>query len=239
MTAARVGVMVPTFNRPDLVRACVLQLAAQSRPPDVICVHQNGHPDSYQWAVADLRPPASEVVWLHTPAQIPQHEWYAVPLRHLIGTGCSHFFWADHDDLYLHDHIAQGLADLQEFDFSVSRQCGLLFTKAADFRYAREVDFTVHAPGGMSSTMCFNRAFAARRHHARHRAPLHGQHGGARDDAEVPLPHVGPEHLRVPRARRLGHLQSVAGEGVRLKQAVYCLGPVTRSPFMWASNSAQ
>ena len=36
--------MVPTFNRPDLLRSCVLQLAAQSRPPEVICVHQNGNP---------------------------------------------------------------------------------------------------------------------------------------------------------------------------------------------------
>lgn len=151
--------MVPTCNRPDLLRSCVLQLAAQSRTPDIICVHQNGHPESYQWAIADLRTPA-QLVWMHTPQQIPQHQWYAIPLRYLIEQGCTHFFWTDHDDLYLREHIAQGLADLQEFDYSVSRRCGLLFTRAVEFRYAEDVDFTVHAPGGMSSTMCFNRAFA-------------------------------------------------------------------------------
>jgi hypothetical protein len=155
----KVGVMVPTYNRPDLLRSCVLQLAAQSRPPDIICVHQNGHPDSYDWAIADLRT-ASKLVWMHTPQVIRQHEWYAVPLRYLLAQGCTHFFWTDHDDLYLRDHVAQGLQDLEEFDFSVSNRCGLLYTKASDFRYAKEVEFTVHAPGGMSSTMCFNRPFA-------------------------------------------------------------------------------
>lgn len=157
--AVKVGVMVPTFNRPDLLRACVLQLAAQSRPPDLICVHQNGHPDSYIWAVEDLRT-AGELVWIHTPQQIPQHQWYAVPLRYLLQAGCTHFFWTDHDDIYLRDHIAAGLEDLRDADFSVSRRCGLLFTKGPQFRYAPQVEFTSHAPGGMSSTMCFGRAFA-------------------------------------------------------------------------------
>jgi hypothetical protein len=158
-TAVKVGVMVPTFNRPDLLRSCVLQLTAQSRPPDIVCIHQNGHPDSYQWCVADLCT-AAELVWLHSPARLPQHQWYAVPLRHLIEQGCTHFFWADHDDLYLRDHVERGLEDLRHADFSVSRRCGLLVTKASDFGYAQEVEFTAHAPGGMSSTMCFNRAFA-------------------------------------------------------------------------------
>jgi hypothetical protein len=157
--AVRVGVLVPTFNRPDLARACVLQLAAQSRPPDYICVHQNGHPDSYVWAVSDLRV-ASRITWMHTPGKLPQHQWYAIPLQWLLQAGCTHFFWADHDDLYLHDHIAAGLEDLREHDFSVSNRCGLLFTKSGDWRWNPDVEFNSHAPGGMSSTMCFNRAFA-------------------------------------------------------------------------------
>jgi hypothetical protein len=155
----KVGVMIPTFNRPDLARFAVMQFAAQSRAPDVICVHQNGVSDSYHWAVEDLRTTAP-VAWLHTPAQLPQHQWYSIPLKYLLENGCSHFFWADHDDIYLHDHVERGLADLRDFDFSVSPRCGLLFTKARDFRYNLEVNFTSHAPGGMSSTMCFNRRFA-------------------------------------------------------------------------------
>ncbi|HEY8047920.1 MAG TPA: glycosyltransferase family A protein [Ramlibacter sp.] len=155
----RVGVLVPTYNRPDLLRFAVMQLAAQSRAPDIICVHQNGVSDSYKWAVDDLRIP-SQLAWLHTPAQLPQHQWYSIPLKYLIDNGCSHFFWVDHDDIYLRDHIEKGLADLEAFDFSVSSRCGLLFTKATDFRYNPQVNFTSNAPGGMASTMCFTRRFA-------------------------------------------------------------------------------
>jgi hypothetical protein len=159
LEAAKVGVMIPTFNRPDLLRLAVLQLASQSRPPDVICVFQNGNPQSYQWAVEDLHT-ASRLIWMHTAQQVRQHDWYAVPLRQLLELDCTHFFWADDDDLYLHDHVASGLADLEHHDFSVSRHCGLLFTRGRNFRYRHEVEFTSHAPGGMSSTMCFNRRFA-------------------------------------------------------------------------------
>lgn len=155
----RVGVILPTYRRPDLLRAAVLQFAAQSRPPDIICVHQNGPGDSYYWCVEDMDI-VPRIVWLHTAAQLPQHQWYSIPLRYLLDQECTHFFWADHDDLYLREHVQQGLDDLETFDFSVSPRCGLLFTRASDYRYNPEVDFTSHAPGGMSSTMCFKRGFA-------------------------------------------------------------------------------
>jgi hypothetical protein len=157
--APKVGVIAPTFNRPDLARFCVLQFAAQSRPPDIVCVHQNGLADSYRWAVEDVRRDVT-VAWLHTAADLPQHNWYAIPLRYLIEQGCSHFFWADHDDLYLRDHVEKGLEDLKDCDFSVSPRCGVLYTRPADFRYAEEVEFVSHAVRGMSSTMCFRRNFA-------------------------------------------------------------------------------
>lgn len=154
-----VGAMVPTYNRPDLLRACVLQLAAQSRPPDIICVHQNGHPESYRWAIEDLQVP-SKIAWLHTAATIAQHQWYAIPLRYLIEKKCTHFFWIDHDDLYLRNHVAFGLEDLKDHDLSVSRRCGVLYTRAREFRYGPEVEFPAHPAGGMSSSICFNRRFA-------------------------------------------------------------------------------
>lgn len=156
----RVGVMVATYNRPDLLRSCVLQLAHQSRAPDVICVHQNGSPESYQWAVADLTV-QPRIIWLHTPQQLKQHDWYTIPLRRLLDDRCTHFFWADHDDLYLHRHVELGLKDLEAHDFSVSVRTGLLYTAPSKFQYTPQIHFTSHAPGGMSSSMCFRRAFAA------------------------------------------------------------------------------
>lgn len=159
MARPQVGVLVPTAGRPDLLRACVLQLAAQSRPPDMVAVHQNGEGPRYDWAVADLRLPF-RLDWLHTPQRLRQHEWYAVPLAHLIACDCTHFFWADHDDLYLRDHVAAGLAELDGWDFSVSRRAGVLYTRPRDWRLDADLEFNSHAPGGMSSTMCFNREFA-------------------------------------------------------------------------------
>ena len=86
----RVGVMIPTYNRPDLLRSCVLQLAIQSRPPDIICVHQNGHPDSYQWAIDDLQV-APQLVSLHTPEKIAQHQWYGYSAGPPAGPGLHAF----------------------------------------------------------------------------------------------------------------------------------------------------
>jgi len=154
-----VGVMVPTYQRPDLLRACMLQLAAQSRAPDVICVHQNGVSDSYRWVIEDLRIP-SQIAWLHTPVQLPQHQWYSIPLKYLIEQNCSHFFWADHGDLYRRDHIEKGVADLQDCDCSLPNHAALLVTGAAEYRMDPDFDFGARAPGGLASGMCFNRKFA-------------------------------------------------------------------------------
>src|ERR1700739_845337 len=76
---AKVGVMVPTYQRPDLLRACLLQLAMQGPAPDVICIHQSGESDSYRWVIEDLRIP-SQIACLPTPVQLPQHQWYSIPL---------------------------------------------------------------------------------------------------------------------------------------------------------------
>lgn len=157
--SSRIGVILPTFNRPDLARMAVLQMLAQSRVPDLICVHQNGHSDSYAWAVADLD--QARIIWLHSAESLPQHQWYLRPLTILLERGCTHFFWVDHDDIYLRHHVEQSLIDLAAADFTVSDACGLLLQNGKDFSYQADVKFTSHAPGGMSSSMCFSRNFAA------------------------------------------------------------------------------
>jgi hypothetical protein len=158
----KVGVIVPTFNRPDMLRHCVLQLLAQRRRPDLICVHENGLPMSYRWCVEDLDAP---ILWLHTPHQVPQHEFYLQPLLRALEAGCTDFFWIDHDDIYLTNHIEVSLAELdQGYDLRLSPHCGLLVVRP-EFRqrayeYLDGVRFDIHAPGGMSSSMAFNRTFA-------------------------------------------------------------------------------
>lgn len=155
----RVGVMIPTYRRPDLARACVMQWLLQSRPPDCICVHQNGSPDSYAWCVHDLLP-AGPIRWLHSPETLPQRDWYLRPLRLLLDEGCTHFFWADHDDWYLREHVERCVAELDAADFTVASHCGVLYLRPHDYRYDPANHFTVHSSGGMSSSMAFTRGFA-------------------------------------------------------------------------------
>lgn len=155
----KVGVMIPTFARPDLVRRALLQFAVQTRRPDLVCVHQNGEGDDYRWVADDLQSLLT-IDWLYRPEKMKQHLWYAHPLQHLLERGCSHFFWADHDDIFLTGHIETALAELADVDFRVSDQTGILYQGNAVFEYVRRARFTSHAPGGMSSSMAFNRDFA-------------------------------------------------------------------------------
>ena len=74
--ANKVGVMIPTYKRPDLLRQAVLQWIVQTVKPDLLCIHQNGSAESYEWAIEDLKP-LIEIKFIHVPTQTKQHMWYA------------------------------------------------------------------------------------------------------------------------------------------------------------------
>lgn len=156
----KIGVLAPTYNRPDLARFMALQMANQTLRPHVLCMHQNGPGESYAWTVRDIRTDI-DIRWLHTPRRIAQEEWYAVPLERLIAEDCTHFFWCDHDDIYDATHMARGMAALNAgpFDFCINGRAGLLLLTPL-YHFDPAIRFTHHDPGGMSSSMCFNRAFA-------------------------------------------------------------------------------
>lgn len=67
----KIGVMTPTYNRPDLIRSLVLQMQNQSTKPDILVIHHNGIAESYQWAICDIISNI-EIVWLHAPSVITQ-----------------------------------------------------------------------------------------------------------------------------------------------------------------------
>ena len=160
----RIGILTPTHRRPDRIRALAMQMALQEKTPDVLCIHQNGDPKSYEWAVADLPLPFA-VNWIHTPEKIAQDEWYSRPLKALLDDGCTHFFWCDDDDIYRSDHVARSMTMLTDtdepYDFVVNGYSGMVFLKKDSYHYDPCVRFEAHAAGGMSSSMAFNRAFAA------------------------------------------------------------------------------
>ncbi len=163
MPEVRIGVLTPSHNRPDLIRTLAMQMALQVKKPDVLCIHQNGDPESYEWAIADLPLPFT-VVWIHTPERIPQDKWYSRPLEVLLDDGCTHFFWCDDDDIYLSYHLARSMIMLTDtddpWDFVVNGYSGMLLKKKTGYEYEPCIRFEAHGPGGMSSSMAFTRAFA-------------------------------------------------------------------------------
>jgi hypothetical protein len=160
---SKVGVACPTFNRPDFARMLVLQMANQERVPDVVCIHQNGTPESYESIISDIAADF-EVFWIHTAKDLPREHWYSVPIRRLLEAGCSEIFWCDHDDLYFRNHISRGLKLLHEnqVDFSVNKKAEVLILKEPYELHTGKYfnAASTMLPGGMSSSMCFNRQFA-------------------------------------------------------------------------------
>jgi glycosyltransferase involved in cell wall biosynthesis len=155
----KVGVIIPTYKRPDLLRQAVLQWIVQTVKPDVLCINQNGSEESYEWVIEDLKP-LINIKWIHVPSTIKQHLWYALPLSQLLVEGCDVFLWADHDDIYYRDHVEKKIAALEGHDMTLSDTCGVLFLKPHDYKYQLPEKFTAHAPGGMSSSTAFNKNFA-------------------------------------------------------------------------------
>jgi hypothetical protein len=156
----KIGVIAPTYNRPDFARFLSLQMANQTVHPDLLAFHQNGTTERYEWAVADVQRTYA-YAWLHSPMKLPQEYWYAIPLDYLIAHECTHFFWTDHDDIYGCRHIETGVMNLDRgYDHVLNTRSSLLLLKRENYRFESNTRFSAHDPGGMSSSMCFNRAFA-------------------------------------------------------------------------------
>lgn len=154
-----IGCFIPTYNRPDLIRHALLNLASQQVKPDVVCVHQNTSHENYDYIIADLNLPY-RVIWIFTERILHHDEWYSIPLDILIQEGCDYFFWMDHDDIHYANHIKQSITELQNADFRISIYSDLLTVDHKKYFMERNISFTVHACGGQSSSMAFNRAFA-------------------------------------------------------------------------------
>jgi hypothetical protein len=154
-----IGIFTPLYARPDFARFAALQFAAQTVPPDWVAFHQNGTQDRFEWAIEDLTLPY-QYQWIHTPEQLEnQCHWYSIPLRFLLEQGCQYFFWADQDDIYRSNHIEESIKDLQRCDMVINSTGGLLAVKRGFCDYIVG-PFAVHDPGGISSSMAFNRPFA-------------------------------------------------------------------------------
>jgi hypothetical protein len=158
----KVGVMVPLSGRPDFVRLIALQLAAQTRLPDHVLFLQSGGFEDYRWVIDDLNLPFT-YDWVYQEEQLALDRRYAICLMKLLDQRCDYFFWCDYDAIYYTDHISKSLEKIHEekTDLLIDQHCDLLLVDKDKFSYREKVSFAeTHAPGGVNSSMLFNRAFA-------------------------------------------------------------------------------
>jgi len=154
-----IGIFSPLYSRPDFARHAALQFAAQSVPPDVVAFHQIGTPESFEWVIEDLKLPY-KYKWIHTPHKLEnQCQWYSIPLQHLIDEGCDYFFWSDHDEIYKSTHVEKSIADLFDCNMVINSTGGILMVKPGSYDISYG-PFSAHDPGGISSSMAFDREFA-------------------------------------------------------------------------------
>lgn len=155
--------MIPTSGRPYMARCAALQLACQTRVPDIVCFHQNGHREqvSYERQVSDVRLSRK---WIHTPYRVDIEEWYSKPLSWLLDDSCDAILYCDDDDVYYSDHVERTLRELDDADLVIRNRCSVLKTVYAPndswCEFIEDTSFTAHADAGVSSSMAFSRRFA-------------------------------------------------------------------------------
>lgn len=163
----KIGAYITANNNPSFLRHAFLQILAQTLKPHVVVIHQNNHTPEYSWVIADLLKQAEnlgiKVVQIYNESVPVAIDWYIVPIQALIVEGCEYFVRFEQDDIYFDFHVEKAVAQLKQgYDFVVTRKVGLLrLPKKSPYSYDSLVDFgPIHAPGGMSGSIVFTRAFA-------------------------------------------------------------------------------
>lgn len=162
----KIGVYMPTHRNPMFLRMALMQMALQTRLPDVIAVCQNNQDESGEWAVHDiieyLEGHGTKVLLYHMKEKLQNPMFYLVPLQLLINEGCDVFLKIDHDDLFFREHVERMVAQLDESCDYVINTAAFMLTLpfGGDFVYKLTSNFDTNPLGGMSDCICFNRALA-------------------------------------------------------------------------------
>lgn len=95
---------------------------------------------------------------------LPPVEWYRRPLAYLMDMGCTHYFWGDHDDIYMRDHVQTRLRELDHHDYMIAEFSSILAVKRNDYHMDGRVKFVNQPTGGHASSVAFNFPFAKQLH---------------------------------------------------------------------------
>jgi len=161
----KLGVYVANHNNPMFLRMCLLQIANQTRKPDVLAIHMNNQPNSSTWAVRDIIPKLRErgtvVIGKLSPGPIQHPDFHLPPLEILFEQGCELFTKFDHDDFFYEEHI-ESLEKEMTDDVDVVAQKyfeALIIPQDAQYQ-ARMTEMNQNPTLAMSDAILFNRVFA-------------------------------------------------------------------------------
>lgn len=159
----KVGVFVATNCRPVMARLSALQFEAQTKKPDMVCIHQNGENSkvSYKSFIEDLKL-SYKLDWIHTPRTLHQDEWFSIPLRHLLMYGCDYMFWGEDDDVYYSNHIESSIELMKKHDADmiIRNKCDCVKIYDNKYDIGKDRHFVAHADIGVTCSIGFSARFA-------------------------------------------------------------------------------
>ena len=163
------GVYVASYNQPVFLRHCLLQIAAQTRLPDVLAIYENATKTSSYWAIHDVVENLTDngviIDYRHSSERHIMPTFFCLPLQILIDRGCDLFQKLDVDDIYYKWHLGylESLADTHpSFDAMVNRNSGLLvIPNSGDYKAKDSIEWGMYNPiGGHPNNLIFRKNVA-------------------------------------------------------------------------------
>jgi hypothetical protein len=153
----KLGVYVASYNQPVFLRHCLLQIAAQTRLPDVLSVHENANPRSYLNMVEDvlqiLHDKGVTIRYKHSAYPYSMPLYFCWPIEKLIEEGAGLIQKIDVDDIIYTTHLQMqetlGEALSEDQHYALNPNSGLLvIPHNGSYRHNPSVDFSIWNPTG-------------------------------------------------------------------------------------------
>lgn len=161
----RLGVYVPAGPNPIFLRLFLLQLARQTRQPDLIAIYENGYSKSaLEIAGQDLiNQFGDRLITTHDEPAANRIKRYCEPLKTLYyhPAEIETFVKMDLDDFYYDKYIENTEKILEGHDWASHLNNGVLLVRPfkGDFKYKKSAAFFLN-PVGSAALAVFNRKFA-------------------------------------------------------------------------------
>lgn len=164
----KLGVYIATHNNPMFLRLALLQLEAQTHKPDVLAIHENGHPfqtaDLINRDVLRRIAKHTQIIFDHNEAGLSHPYFHYLPLKRLVDSGrCDLYTKWDHDDIFYEHHL-ESLYEIMSSNWELpwvgQRRADILVLNPKQYIFKVNREFTWNPLGGMSDCFMFNHEVA-------------------------------------------------------------------------------